>query len=157
MLTRWEPFSAIRRRGLDVFGELTGMQQEMNRLFDEFFGERQTEMAECSWTPMVDVSETETEIRVRAELPGLNQDNIAINLQENVLTLTGEKKQEQKEEQENFHRVERCYGSFTRSFTLPTAVKNDTVQATFKNGVLLITLPKAEEAKPKKIAINIGA
>jgi len=154
MLTRWEPFGAIRRRGQDVFGELTGMQQEMNRLFDEFFGERQGEMAECSWNPMVDVSETETEIRVRAELPGLTQDSIEINLQDNVLTLTGEKKQEEKEEQENFHRVERCYGSFTRSFTLPAAVKSDAVQATFKNGVLLITLPKAEEAKPKKIAVS---
>lgn len=157
MLARWEPFSGIRRRGQDVFSELTGMQQEMNRLFDEFFGERQNEMAECSWNPMVDVSETETEIRVRAELPGLNQDNIEINLQDNVLTLKGEKKQEQKEEQENFHRVERCYGSFTRSFTLPAAVKADAVQATFKNGILLITLPKAEEAKPKKIAISAGA
>lgn len=157
MLTRWEPFSAIRRRGRDVFSDLTGMQQEMNRLFDEFFGESQTEMAECSWVPMVDVSETDTEIRIRAELPGLNQDDIEINLQDNVLTLTGEKKQEQKEDQENFHRVERCYGSFTRSFTLPAVVQNDAVQATFKNGVLLVTLPKAEEAKPKKITIHAGA
>jgi len=157
MLTRWEPFGGIRRRGHDVFNELTGMQQEMNRLFDEFFGERQTEMTECAWTPMVDVSETETEIKVRAELPGLTQDNIEIHLQDNVLTLQGEKKEEQKDEQENFHRVERCYGSFTRSFNLPTNVKADAVQATFKNGVLLITLPKSEEARTKKIAINASA
>jgi len=157
MLTRWEPFSAIRRRGRDVFGELTGMQQEMNRLFDEFFGERQTEMSECAWTPMVDVSETETELRIRAELPGLNHEDIEINLQDNVLTLKGEKKQEQKEETENFHRIERCYGNFSRSFTLPANVKADAVQATFKNGILLITLPKTEEARPKKIEISAGA
>jgi len=157
MLTRWEPFHGIRQRGRDMFSELTGMQQEMNRVFDEFFGERQDDMAQCTWTPMVDVSETDAELKIRAELPGLTQENIEIHLQDNVLTLQGEKKQEQKEERENFHRVERCYGTFSRSFTLPATVKIDAIQATFKNGILLITLPKAEEAKSKKIEIATGA
>jgi len=157
MLTRWEPFHGIRQRGRDMFSELTGMQQEMNRVFDEFFGERQDDMAQCTWTPMVDVSETETELKIRAELPGLTLEQVEIHLQDNVLTLQGEKKQEQKEEHENFHRIERCYGTFSRSFTLPANVKTDAIQATFKNGILLITLPKVEEAKSKKIEITTGA
>jgi HSP20 family protein len=155
MLTRWEPFGSLRQRG-DVFSELTRMQQEMNRFFDEFFGERRTELIEGNWLPAVDVSETDSEMVVRAEFPGMTQDDIELNLQDNVLTLKGEKKQEKKEEKENYHRIERCYGSFTRSFTLPAGVKYDDVKATFKDGVLEIVLPKSEEAKPKKISIKAG-
>lgn len=151
MLTRWEPFGSIRRRR-DIFSDLTGMQQEMNRLFDELFGESRGD--EGSWLPAVDVSETDNEMIVRAELPGMAQEDIEVNLQENVLTLKGEKKKEEKEEQENFHRVERSYGSFSRTLTLPANVKAEQIQASFKDGVLLITLPKAEEAKTKKIAIT---
>ncbi len=157
MLTRWEPFGSIQRRGRDIFNELTGMQQEMNRLFDEFFGERRQEMAEGAWLPVVDVSETGTEIVVKAELPGMSKDDIELDLQDNVLTLKGEKKQEKKEEKESFHRVERSYGSFSRSFTLPVGVDSEKVQATFKDGVLVITLPKVEEAKQKKIEISTGS
>jgi len=157
MLTRWEPFGSVRRRGHDVWSELTGMQQEMNRLFDEFFGERRNDLAEGNWVPVVDMSETETELKIRAELPGMSQNDIELHLQENVLTVKGEKKPETKEGSENFHRVERSYGSFTRSFTLPANVKSDAVQASFKNGVLTITLPKVEEVKPQKIAITTSA
>ena len=156
MLTRWEPFSSIRRRH-DLFGELTGMQQEMNRLFEEFFGERRSELAEGSWLPAVDVSETENEMVVRAELPGMTNEDIELHLQDNVLTLKGEKRQENKEEKENFHRIERSYGSFSRSFTLPADVRQEDIKASFKDGVLLITLPKSEEAKAKKIAISAGS
>lgn len=151
MLTRWEPFGSIRRRR-DIFSDLTGMQQEMNRLFDDFFGEGRGD--EGSWLPAVDVSETDNEMIIRAELPGMAQEDIELNLQENVLTLKGDKKKEEKEEQENFHRVERSYGSFSRTLTLPADVKAEQIQASFKDGVLLITLPKAEEAKAKKIAIT---
>jgi HSP20 family protein len=153
MLVRWDPFGSIRRRG-DVFNDLSGIQQEMNRLFDEFFGERRQELAEGTWLPAVDVSETGEEIVVRAELPGLSKDDIELNIQDNVLTLKGEKKQEKKEEKENYHRVERSYGSFSRSFTLPAGVDPENVQATFKDGVLVIALPKVEEAKQKKIEIG---
>lgn len=156
MLTRWEPFGGIRRRG-DVFSELSRMQEEMNRYFDDFFGEQRRGLSEGAWLPAVDVSETDSEMVVRAELPGMTQDDIEVNLQDNVLTLKGEKKQEKKEEKENYHRVERSYGSFSRSFTLPAGVNQDEVKATFKDGVLEIAMPKTEEAKPKKIAITAGS
>ncbi|GAK50925.1 heat shock protein Hsp20 [Candidatus Moduliflexus flocculans] len=156
MLTRWQPYSSIQRRG-DLFGDLTHIQQEMNRFFDEFFGENRRGLADGVWLPAVDVSESHDEFVVRAELPGMSHEDIEINVQENVLTLKGEKKQEKKEEQENFHRLERSYGAFTRSFTLPANVKADDIKANFKNGVLEVAIPKAEEAKPKKIAISAGA
>jgi len=156
MLARWEPFGGIRRRG-DVFGELTRMQEEMNRFFDDFFGEQRRGLAEGAWLPAVDVSETDSELVVRAELPGMSHEDIEINVQDNILTLKGEKKQEKKEEKENFHRLERSYGSFSRSFSLPAGVKADDIKATFKDGILQVTMPKAEEAKAKKIAITAGA
>ena len=152
MLTRWEPFGSIRRRG-NLFNDLNSIQQEMNHLFDEFFGERHSELAQGNWIPVVDVSESDTNLVVRAELPGMTEDDIDLNLQDNVLTLTGEKKQELDKQKENFHRVERSYGSFSRSFTLPGTLKLDEVTATFKEGILEISLPKSEEAKPKKIEI----
>ncbi|PIE34169.1 molecular chaperone [candidate division KSB3 bacterium] len=153
MLARWEPFGTIRRRG-SLVNELTGMQQEMNRLFDEFFGERRAEMAEGTWIPAVDVSETESEIALRAELPGMTHGDIELNVQDNTLTLKGEKKLNAKDHGENFHRIERSYGSFTRSFTLPCDVNLEAVKATFKDGILTVTLPKSEVAKPKKIQIS---
>lgn len=156
MLVKWDPFGSIRRRG-NVFNELGGIQQEMNRLFDEFFGESHQELVEGTWLPAVDVSETGAEIVVKAELPGMSKDDIELNLQDNVLTVKGEKKQEKKEEKENYHRVERSYGSFSRSFTLPADVDQENVQANFKDGVLMITLPKVEEAKQKKIKIAAGS
>jgi len=155
MLTRWEPFGGIRRRG-DVFGELTRMQEEMNRFFDDFFGEQRRGLAEGAWLPSVDVAETDGEFVVRAELPGMSHEDIEINVQDNILTLKGEKKQEKKEEHETFHRLERSYGSFSRTFTLPAGVKLDDIKATFKDGVLEVTMPKAEDAKLKKIAITAG-
>jgi HSP20 family protein len=156
MLTRWEPFGGIRRRG-DIFSEMNRMQEDMNRYFDDFFGEHRRGLAEGAWLPAVDVSETEDQFVVRAELPGMSHEDIDINVQENVLTLKGEKKQEKKEEKENFHRLERTYGSFTRAFTLPAGVKPEDIKATFKDGVLEVSMPKAEEAKPKKIAITAGS
>lgn len=156
MLTRWEPFSGIRRRG-DVFGELNRMQEEMNRYFDDLFGEHRHELADGAWLPAVDVSETDAEFVVRAELPGMSQEDIEINVQDNILTLKGEKKQEKKEKQENFHRLERSYGGFSRSFTLPAGVKDQDIKATFKEGVLEVAMPKTEEAKPKKITITAGS
>lgn len=152
MLTHWEPFGSIRRRG-NLFNDLNSIQQEMNHLFDEFFGERHPELAEGNWIPVVDVSESDTNLLVRAELPGMTEEDIELNLQDNVLTLKGEKKQELDKQKENFHRVERSYGSFSRSFTLPSMVKLDQVTATFKEGILEISLPKSEEAKAKKIEI----
>ena len=157
MLVRWEPFGGLRRRGGNLFSELNEIQREMNRLFDDFFGERQSGLTEGAWTPAVDVSENEATILVRAELPGMKQEDIEVDLQDNVLTIKGEKKKETKEDQENFQRVERSYGSFSRTFTLPANVKPEDIKATFKDGVLEISLPKAEEAKTQKIAITAGS
>jgi len=156
MLTRWEPFGGIQRRG-DLFGDLTRMQDDMNRFFDEFFGEHRRSPSGNAWLPAVDVSETDNEFVVRAELPGMSHEDIDINVQDNILTLKGEKQQEKNEEGENFHRLERSYGSFSRSFTLPTGVNPEDIKANFKDGILEVSMPKAEEAKPKKIAITAGS
>ncbi len=156
MLARWEPVGNIRRRR-DMFGDLFEMQEHMNRMFNEFFGERQSGLAENAWMPSVDVSETDAAIVVRAELPGMSQDDIDLNLQDNVLTLKGEKKPNSNDEAENFHRTECCFGGFSRAFSLPATVQQEGIQARFKDGILKITLPKIEEVKPQKIAIAVGA
>ena len=107
------------------------------------------------WSPAIDVAETKDDIIVTAEVPGLNKDDINISIQENILTLRGEKKQSKEQKDENLHRVERIYGSFQRSFTLPTLVDSTKVNASYKDGVLRIVLPKKEEVKPKEISISI--
>jgi HSP20 family protein len=136
------------------------LRGEMDRLFDDFFANwgngRSAARTEGQrfWAPAVDVAESQDQFIVRAELPGLKPEDIDIELQNNVLTLKGERKLERKDEQENYHFVERSYGSFFRSFTLPRNVNAGGVQASFEHGVLTISIPKAEEAKPRKVAIN---
>jgi HSP20 family protein len=107
------------------------------------------------WTPAVDIAELENEYVVKMELAGVNRDDVKISLESNILTIKGEKKQDKEEKNENVHRVERSYGSFQRSFTLPTKVKSDNIDAVFKEGVLSISLPKTVEAKPKQIEVKI--
>ncbi|MFQ6003024.1 MAG: Hsp20/alpha crystallin family protein [Candidatus Zixiibacteriota bacterium] len=145
-ITRWRPFR-----------DLLSIQDEMNRLFDDFFGRPVTRptWTEEVWSPYVDVSETKDNVIVNAEIPGMSKDDVKVSVQDNVLTLSGEKKQEKEEKDANYHRIERSYGSFSRSFTLPTSVQPDKVKATYKNGILKITLPKTEEVKPKEIPISI--
>ena len=146
-LVRWRPAR-----------DFLNIRDEIDRMFDEFFGtlpERLTTGLENVWTPSVDISETDNDIIVTAELPGVKKDDIKISLQDNVLTLRGEKKQEKEEKNENFHRVERTYGMFQRSFTLPAPVDANKIKARFKDGVLKITLPKTEEAKMKEIPISV--
>ena len=147
----------VRRR---PFRDLVSIQDEVNRLYNDFFGGFpsmfDTELSRSEWTPSVDISETKDEIVVKTEVPGMNKDDIKITLQDNVLTLRGERKQEKEEKETNFHRMERCYGSFTRSFNLPTVVQADKIKATYKDGILNVTLPKAEEVKPKQIPIEIN-
>ncbi|MGB2696509.1 MAG: Hsp20/alpha crystallin family protein [Candidatus Zixiibacteriota bacterium] len=148
-LVRWRPFR-----------DLVSIQDEMNRLFNDFFGRVPSrfegDLSASEWNPSVDISETKDEIVVKAEVPGMKKDDIKINLQDNVLTLKGERKQEKEEKETNFYRMERCYGSFTRSFNLPTMVQADKIKASYKDGILNITLPKAEEVKPKQIPIEIS-
>jgi HSP20 family protein len=126
------------------------------RLVDSFFNQDvlpSEEVSNRTWMPPVDIQETEDAYRLVAELPGLTKDDINITLENNVLRLTGERKFQKDVTKENYHRVERTYGTFARAFTLPSLVSADKVEASFENGLLTLTIPKAEQAKPRKISI----
>ncbi|UCG13243.1 MAG: Hsp20/alpha crystallin family protein [Deltaproteobacteria bacterium] len=126
-------------------------------LFDWVFNEVEVPRiweTEREWVPAFDVSETESEIIVRAELPGMDVADIDITLTDGLLTLKGEKKQEKEDERENYHRLERRYGSFSRTLALPKVVKAEAIDASYKDGVLTVTLPKGDEHKPKKIEVK---
>ena len=138
--------------------DLTNIREEMNRLFDDFFRgwpEPRKGLLEGEWAPSVDVAETDEEVVVTVELPGIKQEEVDITIADDILTLKGEKKEEKEVKKKNYHRIERSYGSFQRSVGLPVGVQADKAKATYKNGVLSITVPKAEEAKPKQIKINV--
>jgi len=143
----------------DPFRELDRLQSEMNRLFEGVLaptGERgtaQTSSATRLWSPAVDVAETANDIVLRAELPGLKQEDIDIELSGDTLTLRGERKYENEERKDNFVRVERSYGRFQRSFTLAVPVNVEQVKATYKDGILEVHLPKSEAIKPRKVQV----
>ena len=146
-IMRWRP-----RR------DLVSIRDEMNTLFDSFFSgwpEPRKGLLEGEWAPSVDVAETDDEITVTAELPGVKQEEVDITIADDVLTLKGEKKEEKEVKEKNYHRIERSYGSFQRSIALPTGVQADKAKATYKAGILKITVPKVEEAKPKQIKIDV--
>jgi HSP20 family protein len=127
------------------------------RVFDSLFNQDllpSEEVSNRNWMPPVDIQETGDTYRLTAELPGLTRDDINITLENNVLRLSGERKFEKDVKKEGFHRIERTYGTFARAFTLPSQVNHDKVEAAFENGLLTITVPKAEQAKPRKIAIG---
>jgi HSP20 family protein len=133
------------------------MQREVGRLFDGFFSDFDGEgNSVASWSPRADVSENNEAYVIKVELPGVNKNDVKITLCENVLTIKGEKKQEKEEKDHNFHRIERSYGSFERSFSLPSGVKGDKIDAAYRDGILTITLPKVEEAKPKEIEVKVA-
>ena len=145
-VVRWSPFR-----------DIMGIQQEVNRLFDDLMTRRAEAGAEGAvWVPAVDVSETEDVIKVKVEAPGVAKDDFKISVQNNVLTVRGERKIEKEASEENYHRLERVYGSFFRALELPSVVRADKVNANYKDGVLTITLTKSEEAKPKEIAVEAG-
>ncbi|HYB21976.1 MAG TPA: Hsp20/alpha crystallin family protein [Thermodesulfobacteriota bacterium] len=131
----------------------------MNRLLADYrtrspFGEE--EMAQGAWIPAVDIYETKESIVLNVELPGVTKEDISLEVKDSTLTIKGEKKLEKNVKEENFHRMERTYGSFTRAFTLPSTVQQDKVKAKFRDGILEIMLPKAEEARPKQIKVDVG-
>lgn len=133
------------------------VQRNYNRLFDEFFNEFSFALYPSNgagFNPSIDISETDSEIKIAAELPGLDENDVEVSLADNVLTISGEKKAEHEDEGENYYRVERSYGSFKRSVTLSQEVEADKIDAIFKNGVLTVNLPKAPEAQAKKIAVK---
>ncbi len=142
----------------DPFRELRGLQDEMNRLFSSSFSRSNAgegdQIMRGAWNPSVDIFENQNQIVLEAELPGIKPEDVEISIENNVLTLHGERKFEKKDEGDNFHRVERSYGSFTRSFTLPPTVSSENAIAEFENGVLRLTLAKREEAKPRRIEIK---
>ncbi|AEH44005.1 heat shock protein Hsp20 [Thermodesulfatator indicus DSM 15286] len=138
------------------FRPLRELKREMDRLWTEFFGkETLPEVFEAEWVPALDVSETQDAVIVRADVPGIDPNELEITVSGNTLTIRGEKKQEREEKGENFYRIERSYGSFVRSIQLPADVDTDKVEATYKNGVLKIVLPKKAEAKGKQIPVKV--
>ena len=147
-LIRWDPT-----------GELNSLQSEVNRLFNSFFDVPSTAANGATlrrWVPAMDLVETDDHFVLRADLPGLSEGDVSIELEDRVLTVSGERKAEHKDRQEGYYRVERAFGSFARSLTLPEGVDPDTVQASFDRGVLEVRIPKPEERKPRKVAINVG-
>jgi HSP20 family protein len=148
VLTRWEPFR-----------EFSTLQDRMNRLFRESFNDagKDESLTTSSFAPAVDVYEDEHKVTLKIEVPGIDEKDIDVRVENNTLTVHGERKIEKEEKEENYRRVERQYGSFTRTFTLPQTVDTENVSATYDKGVLKITLPKKAEAKPKQIKVNIGS
>jgi HSP20 family protein len=145
VLTRWDPFR-----------ELNALQSRMNRLFEQQYGEREESLTSGAFVPPVDIYEDEHTIQLKLEVPGIDEKDLDIKVENNTLTVSGERKLEKEEKQENFHRVERRYGSFTRSFTLPSTVNTEDIKADYQHGVLKVRLAKRSEAKPKQIKVNIG-
>ena len=142
-LVRWDPFR-----------EVTSLRDEVNRLFSRTLGDGP---GGSVWSPPVDVFDNADEIVLKAELPGLGPDDIDIEVDDNVLTITGERRFEETVEEGRYYRLERAYGSFSRSLTLPQGAKADQISADFEDGVLQVRVPKADEVKPRKIAVTAGA
>jgi HSP20 family protein len=145
-VTRWDPF-----RDLNI------LQERMNRAFEDAAGRRwkgDEPAATTSWSPAVDIYETDREILVQAELPGIDRKDIALQVENNVLTLKGDRRFEKETNQENYHRIERSYGGFSRTFAIPAIVDESGIRAEFKDGILKIALPKKEQMKARQIKIG---
>lgn len=142
---RWDPFQ-----------DLLSLQDEMNRVFDRAYGQTTRDQATRAWAPALDIAERNDAYLVTVEVPGVNPDDIDVTLENNLLTIQGERHQAQDSADQRFHRIERAYGTFRRSVSLPSTVQADAIQASYDNGLLRLVVPKAEQAKPKKIAITAG-
>lgn len=145
---RWNPFR-----------EFEVLQDEMNKLFNFSLGrynEKDGGTLEAAWTPAIDVLDGKNNIRILAEIPGLNKEDIQVSVDGDILTIHGEKKKEEEKKEEGYVRTERTYGAFYRAMTLPKGIDTASVKANYKNGVLELTLDKKEEAKPKQITVNVN-
>jgi len=140
---------------LEPFRGLSTLQDQFNRLFNESFRNSGQESALTTWAPAVDIYETPNELVVKADLPDVNEKDIDVRVENNLLTIRGERKFEKSVSEENFLRVERTYGSFSRSFSLPNTLNAEAIAAEYKNGVLTVTLPKREETKPRQVKVNV--
>jgi HSP20 family protein len=148
MITRWDPFR-----------EFVTIQDRMNRLFRDSFGpeSRDEALTTTTFAPPVDVYEDEHNVTLKIEVPGIDEKDIDVRIENNTLSVHGERKFEKEEKEENYRRVERQYGSFTRTFTLPTTVDSEKIEANYDKGMLKIKLAKKAEAKPKQIKVNVGS
>jgi HSP20 family protein len=144
-ISRFEPFRT------------NSLQEQFNRLFSEAFDRSSDESSITTWAPAVDIFETEHELVVKADLPDIKPQELDIRVENNILTIRGERKFEKQVNENNYLRVERAYGSFSRSFSLANTVNSDAIKAEYKDGVLTLTIPKREEAKPKQIKVNVNA
>ena len=146
VITRWDPFR-----------ELSTLQNRVNSLFQDYGRTNQDELTTTgSFIPAVDVYEDEHKVTLKLEVPGVKEEDLDVQVENNTLTIRGERKFEKEEKEENFQRIERRYGSFSRSFTLPNTIDTESVKASYENGILKLELAKREEAKPKQIKVNIG-
>src|SRR5881409_813449 len=146
VLTRWDPFR-----------EFSTLQDRMNRLFQQSYGDREEALTTSTFAPAVDVYEDEHNVTLKIEVPGIDEKDIDVRIENNTLTVHGERNFEKEEKEENYRRIERQYGSFTRSFTLPSSVDPTQVSAHYDKGVLKVNLAKKAEAKPKQIKVNVGS
>ncbi len=145
-VVRWDPFR-----------NMTALQDRINRLFEDAFPQSQseTEVSLCAWQPSVDIYENNEGVVIKVDLPGLEKEDISVEIKENVLTLKGQRKEEVGVPEEAYFRKERTCGTFHRSFSLRSMIDPESIKATFKNGVLTIEIPKPEEEKPKQVEVNI--
>jgi HSP20 family protein len=146
-ITRWDPFR-----------EVLTLQNRLNSLFQDYRGQNESDVVStAAFVPPVDIYEDEHKIVLKLEVPGLKQEDLDIQIENNTLTVRGERKFEKEEKEENFHRIERRYGSFFRSFTVPNTVNTESVKASYDAGVLRVELEKRAEAKPKQIKVQVGS
>ncbi len=148
-ITRWDPFR-----------ELDDLQNRLSTIFGRApvkkDGDKREALTVAEWAPLVDIVEDDKNYVIKAELPGLKKEGIKVGVQDDVLTISGERKYEKEEKDKKFHRIERAYGSFMRSFTIPEDSDGEEVSAEFKDGILRVHLPKTEKVKPKQIEVNVG-
>ncbi|MFZ3199657.1 MAG: Hsp20/alpha crystallin family protein [Candidatus Acidiferrales bacterium] len=145
--------NSILRR--DAFRNLSTWQDQVNRLLENTFPAQSDNAALTTWAPAVDIYETENELVLKADLPDINEKDLDVRIENNMLTIHGERKFEQEVKEDNYLRMERTYGSFNRSFSLPNTVNSEAIKAEYKNGVLTVELPKRAESKPKQVKINV--
>ncbi len=151
-LMRWDPFR------WDPFKELEDISERFNRIFGRLTTRREggrEAMTVADWVPTVDITEDEKEYLIKAEIPEVDKKDVKVTIQDGVLTIQGERKQEKEEKGKRFHRVERSYGTFLRSFSLPEDATEDNIKAEFKDGMLYVHLPKSEKARPKAIEVKV--
>jgi HSP20 family protein len=144
-IDRWDPFR-----------NLSTLQEQVNRLFETSYRGRGDNSALTTWAPAVDIYETENELVLKADLPEVNERDLDIQIENNMLTIRGERTFDHEVKEDNYLRIERTYGAFSRSFSLPNTVNTEAIKAEYKNGVLRVELPKRAESKPRQVKVNVG-